>query len=1012
MFVKKAVGKSASFTKIFQKTFLENPNSCRYMSAMNREHIKVVVENDDIIRSAQDKRLYRGLELTNGIKVFLISDPETDKSSAAMDVNIGFMKDPRELPGLAHFCEHMLFLGTEKYPEENEYTKFLNEHSGSSNAFTSSEHTNFFFDITPDDLPGALDRFAQFFLSPLFTASATEREVNAVNSENDKNLQSDQWRLMQLEKSLANPDHDYSKFGTGNKTTLEILPKEKGINTRDELLKFHSNYYSSNIMGLSVLGKESLDELTNMVVPLFGHSKNKNVTVPQWDDNPFGSDQLQLKITVAPVKDIRSMNVTWPIPDLDPYYSSNPGHYLGHLIGHEGPGSLLSELKNKGWVNTLVGGYQNGAKGFGFFILNVDLTEEGQEHVEDIISLAYQYINMLRREGVKEWIFKECQEIDAMRFRFKDKEKPRGYTSHISSLLHRFPLKEVLSGEQLLTEYRPDLVQMVLDKLVPENMRVLVVSKKFEGQTDKKETWYGTDYKMERIPSSLIEIWNNGGYHENLRLPDRNEFIASNFDITPREAEISPVPEIIKDCEMSRLWFKQDDKFLLPKACMSFDMTSPLAYNDPAHANMNSLFVNLFSDSLNEYAYDAELAGLYYSLDSSIYGIHLSVRGYNEKQHVLLKKVLDKLTSFKLDPKRYEIIKDLYARSLRNFVAEQPHQHAIYYTSVLMSEVFWTKDELLEALDEVTLDKLQSYIPQLLSKLYIEALIYGNITKQQAIDTLGAVENILKEKTATKPLTRSQRKRLREVQLPNGCYYMYKKSNEVHKSSCVEIYYQCGRQARELNMQLELFCQVISEPCFNILRTKEQLGYIVFSGLRRSSGVEGLRIIVQSDKSPAYVEGRVEAFIKSVEECISSMSDEEYQKHVKALAARRLEQPKKLSAQNAKFWAEISSQQYHFDRDNTEVAYLKGITKDDLLKFYKTLISHDAPQRHKLCVHVASSTEPTNVTSQSPDGLESVVQTTCPEPIIVTDESEFKRELALYPLAKPYIDLAKAKSKL
>ena len=58
-------------------------------------------------------------------------------------------------------------------------------------------------------------RFSQFFLCPLFTASATEREVNAVHSENDKNLQSDQWRLMQLEKSLANPDHDYSKFGTG-----------------------------------------------------------------------------------------------------------------------------------------------------------------------------------------------------------------------------------------------------------------------------------------------------------------------------------------------------------------------------------------------------------------------------------------------------------------------------------------------------------------------------------------------------------------------------------------------------------------------------------------------------------------------------------------------------------------------------------------------------------------------------------------------------------------------------
>ena len=149
---------------------------------------------DDIVTSAEDKRLYRGLELTNGLKVLLISDPATDKSSAAMDVHIGSMSDPDDLPGLAHFCEHMLFLGTEKYQEENEYNKFLSEHGGTSNAFTSSEHTNFYFDVAPEHLDGALDRFAQFFLSPLFTPSATEREVNAVNSENDKNIQNDAWR--------------------------------------------------------------------------------------------------------------------------------------------------------------------------------------------------------------------------------------------------------------------------------------------------------------------------------------------------------------------------------------------------------------------------------------------------------------------------------------------------------------------------------------------------------------------------------------------------------------------------------------------------------------------------------------------------------------------------------------------------------------------------------------------------------------------------------------------------
>lgn len=165
------------------------------------------------------------------------------------------MCDPDELPGLAHFCEHMLFLGTEKYPVENEYPRFLSEHGGSSNAFTASDHTNYYFDVIPLHLSAALDRFAQFFLQPLFTESATDREVNAVDSEHVKNIQNDAWRLAQLEKSTSDPDHPYSKFGTGNLETLDTIPKSKGIEVRQELLKFHHKWYSANLMSLAVLGQ-------------------------------------------------------------------------------------------------------------------------------------------------------------------------------------------------------------------------------------------------------------------------------------------------------------------------------------------------------------------------------------------------------------------------------------------------------------------------------------------------------------------------------------------------------------------------------------------------------------------------------------------------------------------------------------------------------------------------------------------------------------------------------------
>ena len=145
-----------------------------------------------------DERLYRAFELDNNIRVLLISDPSSSRSAAALDVNVGAFSDPREVPGLAHFCEHMSFLGTKKFPKEEEFSAYLSSHGGSSNAYTDSEDTVYYFDVNADFTEEALDRFSQFFISPLFTQSATSRELNAIDSEHAKNINSDAFRLYQV----------------------------------------------------------------------------------------------------------------------------------------------------------------------------------------------------------------------------------------------------------------------------------------------------------------------------------------------------------------------------------------------------------------------------------------------------------------------------------------------------------------------------------------------------------------------------------------------------------------------------------------------------------------------------------------------------------------------------------------------------------------------------------------------------------------------------------------------
>ena len=127
----------------------------------------------ELILPPTEDRPHRYLTLPNGLEVIVVSEPDADKAAACMDVGVGHLSDPDDLPGCAHFCEHLLFMGTKKYPEENAYQSYLSSHGGHSNAYTAMTSTVYYFDVAADALEGALDRFAGFFSEPLFNEVST-----------------------------------------------------------------------------------------------------------------------------------------------------------------------------------------------------------------------------------------------------------------------------------------------------------------------------------------------------------------------------------------------------------------------------------------------------------------------------------------------------------------------------------------------------------------------------------------------------------------------------------------------------------------------------------------------------------------------------------------------------------------------------------------------------------------------------------------------------------------------
>lgn len=150
--------------------------------------------------SPNDTHQYRYITLSNGLRTLLIQSPDVQKCAAALAVNVGHFDDPIERQGLAHYLEHMLFLGTEKYPKVGDFQTFISQHGGSNNAWTGTEHTCFFFDVLPNAFAKALDRFSQFFIAPLFNAEALDKERQAVDSEYKLKIKDESRRLYQVQK--------------------------------------------------------------------------------------------------------------------------------------------------------------------------------------------------------------------------------------------------------------------------------------------------------------------------------------------------------------------------------------------------------------------------------------------------------------------------------------------------------------------------------------------------------------------------------------------------------------------------------------------------------------------------------------------------------------------------------------------------------------------------------------------------------------------------------------------
>ncbi|KAH7677792.1 Insulysin protein [Dioscorea alata] len=870
--------------------------------------------DDVVIKSPADRRLYRVLHLANGLTALLVHDPEiysdgddsgdrdggadeemeegdeeyddddgggddddddddddgedfdeeeeeeeedeprdpkkrkkgvsrTKKAAAAMCVGMGSFSDPPKAQGLAHFLEHMLFMGSLGFPDENEYDSYLSKHGGSSNAFTETEFTCYYFEVNREYLKGALQRFSQFFISPLVKVEAMEREVQAVDSEFNQVLQSDSCRLLQLHCHTASPDHPFNRFYWGNKKSL-VDAMESGVNLREEILQLYSQNYHGGVMKLVV-------------------------------------------------------------------------------IGGEGKGSLLYFLKAKGWATALSAGV--GEEGMRrssiayIFVMSIHLTDTGLDMIYEVIGAVYQYIKLLQQSSPQECIFKELQDIANMEFRYSEELRQDEYASELAENLFFYSEEHVIYGDYAFEQWAPELIDHVLSFFSPENMRIDVLSKSFDKQSQviQHEPWFGSQYIEEDLPESLFKLWSNPPKIDpSLHLPSKNEFIACDFSLRNANANKNLAdgdhPKCIIDKPFIKLWYKIDTTFNVPRTNAYFLIALKDGYHTSKNSVLAELFMNLLKDELNDILYQAGVAKLDTSLSIIADKLELKLYGFNDKLSILLSKILSLCRSFSPKSDRFEVIKEDMERAFRN-TNMKPLSHALYLRLQILRETFWDIDDRLSCLAGISLPDLLAFIPNLLSQLHIEGLCHGNLSEEEA----KAIADIFANAFLVQPLPMELRHQGRVLCLPSAAKLMrnVRVKNELEVNSVIELYFQIeqdiGNEATRLRAITDLFSSIIDEPYFNQLRTKEQLGYVVECGPRMTYRVLGFCFRVQSSEySPLYLHERVCHFISGVQEILDGLDDESFEHHRSGLIAEKLEKEPSLACETGNHWTQIVDKRY------------------------------------------------------------------------------------------------------
>ncbi|MDR5887601.1 insulinase family protein [Halomonas janggokensis] len=886
--------------------------------------------------SPYDERDYRVLELENGLNVLLVSDDEADKAAASMNVRVGSAQDPDDLQGLAHFLEHMLFLGTEAYPEADAYQRYLSRNAGSHNAFTASQDTNYFFSIEPSAFEGALDRFSAFFVSPLFNADKLESERNVVHSEYVSRRRDEGRRENAVLNQLLNPENPTTQFAVGNRETL-ANPPEGEATLRERVMAFYQRHYDANVMNLAVVAPQSLDTLEDWVVERFAEIPDNDREAPSIDTPLVDRDTLPRYVARHSIEDRHQLRFYFPIADPTDAYRQKPTQLISHLLGDESDGSLFAVLKDSGLADALSTGISRADGQHALFTVSISLTEDGAQRLDDIEATLFAAIERIRQGGLEEWRYTEQADLNEQAFRFQQQGEPQQEAIRLSMNLSRYPVEDVQYAAYRMDEFDAEQHRRYLDALTQDNMLRIYSAPDIE--SDKVTPWFDTAWR-EQTPSE------SGQALSGLTLPAPNPFIASDLSLLEGQDER---PTTLIDTPSFTAWHMQDAQFNTPKVEWRLSLQHPSTSYSAEEAVLTRLLANWLNDSLNEALYPAWLAGQSFSAYAHSRGMTLSFSGWRDGQTPLIEQALDQLSNADIRQRDFERVLNRLQREWRNAPQASLYAQASGTLGEALLTPQWSTQALLEASQRLAHGHLIDFRQRFLDDLYVDAMAVGNLGPERAREQA----NLMRGKL-TPRLTRDDIRNLTPLAVNGDDTVLH--PNSQREESIVLRYLQGRDQTLREQAATQVLAQWLETPFYQQLRTEEQLGYIVNAGYSPLLDAPGIAMVVQSpDADSDTIARRMEAFLKEAGERLEQLDDDELDAYRQAVNSRLSQRDTRLAQMTNRYWQATAREEVRFDRREQLAELAMEVSLDDLQALWPAL------RERQLDVRFNPGDEPSNV---------------------------------------------------